>query len=94
MQMGLQLSTGRSVCKKVALPSTADQGSHFFIRQSVIPEEELKQVKIGLKMQGGSYMFINRIGSYHRNLSLQTLFNIKLVQLVDQLSCTSGSDLP
>lgn len=42
---------------------------------------ELKKVKLGLKMQGGAYMYVNRLGSYHSNLSLDTFFNIKLRKL-------------
>lgn len=91
--MGLKLYTGRSICKKISVPHTG-QSQQFFLRQKSIPEQELKQVKIGLKMQGGSYMFINRIGSYHSNLSLQTFFNVRLIQTVENLSCTSGSDMP
>ena len=53
-----------------------------------IPESELKQLKIGLKMQGGAYMFINRLGSYHKNLSLDTFFKIKLTKIVQNKSNT------
>ena len=42
---------------------------------------ELKKVKLCLRMQGGAYMYVNRLGSYHTNLSLDTFFNIKLKQL-------------
>lgn len=37
MQMGIKLNTGRSICKKVALPN-AGQNQQFFMRQTVIPE--------------------------------------------------------
>ena len=46
-----------------------------------MPESELIQLKIAIKMQGGSYMFINRLGSYHKNLSLDTFFKIKLTKI-------------
>ena len=32
-------------------------------------------------MQGGAFMFINRLGSYHKNLSLEAFFKIKLIRL-------------
>ena len=46
-----------------------------------MPEEEPRQIKVALKMQNGAYMFINRLGSYHKNLSLDTFFKIKLTKL-------------
>ena len=48
-------------------------------------------MRIGLKMQSEAYMFINRLGSYHRNLSLEAFFNIKLVHVATE-SASQRSD--
>ena len=42
-------------------------------------EKEMKSIKLAIKMQGGAYMYVNRLGSYHTNLSLDTFFSIKLI---------------
>ena len=66
--MGYKLFTGRIICKKVEKSSSS--GSKPFLlgvsdASSLVSESELQQTKIALKMQGGSYMYINRLGSYH-----------------------------
>ena len=84
MQMGYKLFTGRTICKKVQ--SKSNDGKAFFVRENegLIPESELRQLKIAIKMQGGAYMFINRLGSYHKNLSLDTFFKIKLTKIAEE----------
>mmetsp|Transcript_14897 Transcript_14897/g.20179 ORF Transcript_14897/g.20179 Transcript_14897/m.20179 type:complete len:81 (+) Transcript_14897:2221-2463(+) len=80
--MGLKLFTGRIDCKKVQ-KSSENQNIFFNSAPGVIfPESALQQLRLALKMQSGSYMFINRLGSYHQNLSLETFFNIKLRSVV------------
>jgi len=85
MQMGYKLWTGRTVCKKVQKSSNESNSSQaYFMRYEegmTIPESTLSQMRIGLKMQSQAYMFINRIGSYHANLSLDTFFKVKLVRM-------------
>ena len=80
MQMGLKLFVGRVDCKKV---QRSNENTMFFNSQPgiIFPEQTLQQLRIALKMQSGAYMFINRLGSYHQNLSLETFFNIKLMRV-------------
>lgn len=96
-QMGYKLFTGRTVCKKVQKPSGESGSQSLFVRSnegSAIPESELRQLKVALKMQGGAYMFINRLGSYHKNLSLDTFFKIKLTKIVENTNSTALGGVP
>lgn len=43
-------------------------------------------MSLGLKMQGNAFIYVNRLGSYHRNLSLDTFFNIKLSKIEDEMN--------
>ena len=91
MQMGYKLFIRSTICKKIQKSGE----KAYFIRQDTekMPEEELRQIKVALKMQNGAYMFINRLGSYHKNLSLDTFFKIKLTKLATD-NVSSGSWQP
>ena len=41
-------------------------------------------------MQGGAYIYVNRLGSYHKNLSLDTFFKIKVINIEEAKSQSPG----
>ena len=42
-------------------------------------------------MQGGAYIYVNRLGSYHKNLSLDTFFKIKVINIEESKSSPAKS---
>ena len=41
-------------------------------------DEQLEEYKVAMRMQGGAYMFVKRIGNYHKSLSLDVFFKIRV----------------